>query len=61
MENEEKSNSYELAKMADEILAEHKCNIWGREKNSKNFEQDRFEDRMIKGAYGRNSEKQRDR
>ncbi len=59
MESKEQQNSYELSKMADEILAKHKCDIWGREANKENFAQAQFEARMLKGAYGRNSEKPR--
>ncbi len=58
--NEEEMNeSRELIAKADEFLARHGYDIWGRKRNREGYIQGKFERRIWTGAFRNNSERNR--
>jgi hypothetical protein len=49
----------ELCRQADQFLAEHRLDIFGRPKGESDFQQNRFEGRMQTGAYSNSGEKRK--
>ncbi len=55
----QKPDSWKLSELADKLLKEAGCDIWGEKDTEDRSQQSRFEYRMQTGAYSRSSEKKR--